>query len=188
MRLRSLSLVLVAGILLTACQDSYRVRDEAAGGFRQLQGGSLLLKQAVTVPAGKARVFIQSGRVAESGGWLGGRFDQYLSHCALEIDAVDHAGFTIRPDSFRITRVQHSLTPVVMRTPLQVAARVPVGSLDSDGSGAYHEGYHLWLASAAQPAVRRLSCYGVYAEPPDLAPPTLAEMRAALGDLAEIRP
>jgi hypothetical protein len=32
-----------------------------------------------------------------------------------------------------------------------------------------------------------MSCYGVYAEPPELEPPSLQEIAQVLGDVAEIR-
>lgn len=198
--MRLLSLVLVAGVMLSACQSSSTVRDDTAGLFRQLQGGSLVLKQAVTIPARKARVFIQAGRPREAKNLFGGTFrlrdpnslrgggiDHYQPHCALEIDAVDHAGFTIEPDDFRISRVQRSLTQVVMGIPLRLAALTLADGSDKRGTGGYYEGYHLWLTSARQPAVRRLTCYGSYAGPSDVKAPTLAEIGSALGDLAEIR-
>ena len=49
-----------------------------------------------------------------------------------------------------------------------------------------YSGYHFWLASEKQPDVRRMTCYGVYAEAGDLSPPTLAEIRRALRGVAEI--
>jgi len=197
---RLLSLMFVAGVLVAACQSSSMVRDDAGGGYRQLQGGSLVLKQTVTIPAGKARVFVQAGRLREArnllGGTfklrepnslIGGAFDHYRPHCALEIDAIKHDGFTITPDNFLISRVQHSVTQVVMGIPLRLAALNLADGSNRKGSGGYYEGYHLWLTSARQPAVRRLSCYGSYAGPSDLMAPTLAEIETALGDLAEIR-
>ena len=46
---------------------------------------------------------------------------------------------------------------------------------------------HFWFTSASQPDVRRMSCFGVYAEPYELYPPTVQEIRQALGSIAEIR-
>lgn len=182
--MRTIVAGVLSAVLLAGCQQSSTVRDPASGGFRQLQGGELVLRQALTVPPGRARVFLQDG----SDGAVAGRFDQYRPHCALEIDRVDHAGLTIEPGRFLITRVQHSLVEVVQAEPVQVAARNLAFGIYGRSSSAYHEGYHLWLASQRQPSVRRLSCYGVYAEPPDLAPPTLAEIRWAIGGVAEIVP
>lgn len=179
--------ILLSALALAACQKNATVRDSMARGFVQLAGSELVLKQALNVAPGKARVFVQDGGPAVGGRILNGGFDQYRPHCGFEIERVDHGGFTIQPDTFRITRVQASLQPVVMRAPVQVAGLWLANGMDGNGSSAYHEGYHFWLASERQPEVRRMSCYGVYAEPHDLKPPTLQEIREALGGIAEIR-
>lgn len=186
--MKVIATVLLSSLLLAACGKSATVRETDGGDFVQLKGAELVLKQAVIVPAGKARVFIQFGARADGrGGILSGGFDYYRPHCALEIRSVDHAGFTIQSDTFRITQVQGSLQQVVMRERVQVAGLQRVSDLDGRGSSAYHEGYHFWLASERQPEVRRMSCYGVFAEPDRLRPPTLEEIRSALGEVAEIR-
>jgi hypothetical protein len=185
--MRKLAIVSLCLLLLGACSKSSPVRESAGAGYRQLQGASMVLSQALTVPAGKARLYIQDGKVSGSGGLLGGSFDQYRPHCSLEIRRVDHDGFAVQPDTFRITRVQASLQQVVSRQPLLVAGLRLASGRDGDGSAAYHEGYHFWLTSDSQPEVRRVSCYGVFAEPPDLHPPTLQEIRQALGDVIELR-
>jgi hypothetical protein len=57
---------------------------------------------------------------------------------------------------------------------------------DSDGVSASFMGYHFWLNSPRQPHVMRMTCHGVYAEPGDLRPPTLQEIRDTLGDIAHL--
>jgi len=187
--MKTVACVLGAALLAGACQQSATVRESYGQGFVQLSGSYLVLKRPLKVQAGRARVFIQDGGATDAPGRvLSGGFDQYRPHCAFEIQSVKHAGFTIEPDTFQITQVQGSLQRVVMAEPLRLAALgFMAGGLDSPGSSAYHEGYHFWLASERQPQVRRMSCYGVYAEPYDLAPPTLQEIRRVLSGIAEIR-
>jgi hypothetical protein len=43
------------------------------------------------------------------------------------------------------------------------------------------------LKSDKQPGVSRLTCYGVYAAPVDLRPPTLEEINATLGVIGMLR-
>lgn len=191
MNVRIVLVVLVSTLLLAACQKSATVRDEPGRqGFVQLEGSTLVLKSALTVPAGKARVFLQShGEPGVPASARYSAFNHFATHCSLEIDTVDHEGFVIEPDRFQVVRVQGTLVPVVMSTPVQVAAlglNLAAGGMDDAGSSAYYEGYHFWLASDKQPNVRRLTCYGAYAEPPDLQPPTFSEIRDALGAVAEI--
>jgi len=101
---------------------------------------------------------------------------------------VSHDGFTIQPDTFSVIRVQGSMQQVVQRRPVQLAALRLAGGFDGGmGGGAYHEGYHFWLESDRQPEVMRMSCYGAYAQFPDLRPPTLQEVTQALGAVATLR-
>lgn len=174
--------VVVALVSLTACQQSVPVRSAAEGRYLALEGAQLVVKRPLKVAAGQARVFLQNG-VAGSG------FGQYQPHCAFEIRRVDHPGFTIEPGTFTITRVQSSIQQVVQRELPMLASLnlVAMDGMDGSGSSSYHEGYHLWLSSTQQPEVRRLSCFGVFAVPADLYPPTLEEIGGALGDYAEIR-
>lgn len=174
--------IIVATLSLAACQGSSTVRDTAgANRFIQLEGASVVLKQTLDVPSGKARVFLQDGRVSSG-------FDSYRPHCAFEIKSVQHDGVAIAPDTFVITRVQDSLQQVVSAEPVRVAAlRLAAGVGIDGGSSSYYQGYHFWLSSVAQPDVRRMSCLGVFAQPYELYPPTVEEIAQALGGIAEIR-
>lgn len=188
--MKGVAIVLCCGLLLLGCQKSAPVREaEGQQAFVQLQGATLVLRQPLTVPAGSARVFVQAGAASDGGRSrvLSGGFDQYRPHCAFEIRSIRHNGFTIEPDTFRIVQVQGSLQSVVMRGPVMVASLQLARGMEAAGSSAYHQGYHFWLESERQPEVRRMSCYGVYAEPDTLQPPTLQEIRDALGGIAEIR-
>ena len=49
-----------------------------------------------------------------------------------------------------------------------------------------YEGYHLWLESSSQPNVMRLTCRGVIDIPWQARRPSIAEIRAALGEIATL--
>jgi len=175
--------IIPAVLFLAACQGggSLAVRDATGvDRFTRFQGASLVLNHDLSIAAGKARVFLQNGEVS-------GGFDSYRTHCAFEIDSVRHDGKTIQAGTFTISRVQGSIQPVVTRGLLQVASLQLFAGLDGAGSQSFYEGYHFWLTSVDQPEVRRLSCFGVYAEPQDLYPPTVEEIRQALGSIAVIQ-
>ena len=177
---RLTTLVCLTALLTAACQTGSTVRDEAGGAdFRQLQGATLVLTSDLRVPAERARIYLQDG-VVRSG------FNSYRPHCAFEIDAVDHPGTVIHADRFRVTRVQATTVQVVVASTIRVAG-LELAGIGSDGSASYYDGYHFWLASPSQPGVMRMTCYGVFAQPHDLEPPTLADIRAALGEIATIR-
>ena len=74
---RSLAISL-ALFVLAGCQNtSTTVRESSTSNiYQQLEGAGLVLKQGVTVPAGKARAFLQYGEVRSG-------FDSYKPHCCL---------------------------------------------------------------------------------------------------------
>lgn len=172
----------VSALVLAGCQGSSSafVRGETGvDKFVQLEGAGIVLNQALSVAPGKARVFVQNGLVSAG-------FNSYKTHCAFEITSVRHDGVSINPDTFVISKVQRQVQPVVSARPVQVAGLTLFSGLGGGGAQSYYDGYHFWLTSANQPEVRRMSCFGVYAQPYELYPPTLEEIRQALGLIAEI--
>jgi len=174
--------IAAAALLITGCQQNASIRADTFGQYTQLNAASVVLKRDIRIPAGKARVYVQNDRAAVGDQISAGGFDSYKPHCAFEISRVDHAGFEVKAETFAVTRIQQTVVRVVSRAPVMVAAFGLWG-----GSQAYYSGYHFWLASDNQPEVRRMTCYGVYAEPYELYPPTLKEINAALGAVAELR-
>ena len=174
-------LVISAMLFLAGCQNSSTVREATgANNFVSLEGARLVLNQPLSIGPEKARVFVQNGAA-------GYGFDSYQPHCAFEIASINHEGAVIEADTFAITRVQGSVQQVVSTEPVRVAGLRLIGGINGGGSQSYYSGYHFWLSSMDQPGVRRMSCYGVYAQPYELYPPTLREIRQVLGSIAEIR-
>jgi hypothetical protein len=174
--------VAVATLMATGCQQNASIREDTFGEYRRIEAPRVVLKRAILVPPGRARVYIQNTEAGLGNGISPGGFNSYKPHCAFEISRIDHSGFEIRAETFAVTRIQQTVVPVVSRGPVMVA-----GFGIWRDSQAYYSGYHFWLTSDAQPEVRRMTCYGVYAEPYDLYPPTLREINAALGAVAELR-
>ena len=171
----------VFALALGGCQQSSTVRETSSGSFQQLQGANLVLNQPIRVSAGKARVFVQDGEVRSG-------YNSYKPHCGFEIKSVKHDGFVIDSDTFVVSRVQGSVQEVVSAEPVRVAAFGMIGGIGGGGgSASYYSGYHFWLSSEDQPEVRRMSCFGVFAQPFELYPPTLEEIRFALGAVATLK-
>lgn len=174
-------------LVMTGCQLSSPVKLSKNEGYSSLEGSKLILKTALDVPAGRSRVFVQDGVLAQDYK-LTGNFDSYRTHCGFEIRSVAHEGYRIEPGSFNITRVQSVLQPVVMGSRIMVAELKLANNIDgADGQSSYYEGYHFWLSSETESDVMRMSCFGVYALPHELDAPTLSEINATLGDVAEIQ-
>lgn len=179
--MRTLWVVPLAVLTLAACQQSSTVRESMKGNaYRQLEGMYLVLNQEIRVPPGKARVFLQDGAVTAG-------FDSYRIHCAFEINSVEHDGVAIKPGTFVVSRVQQTVQQVVMAEPLQLASLSLGIGMWSGGSASYYSGYHFWLTSQNQPEVRRMTCFGVFAQPYELYPPTVEEIRYALGTIATLQ-
>jgi len=179
--MRIWGLIGLLAIFLGGCQGGGGTvrEDSRSHQFLNLQGGQLTLHQRLWVEAGRARVFVQDGQVSKS-------INDYAPQCNFEVDSVAHQGMAIEADVFLIERVQAVMEEVVQLRPLQLASLKLVGMDGEEGVSAYFEGYHFWLSSPKQPHVRRLTCYGAFAEPGDLQPPTLQEIRTVLGDIAHI--
>jgi hypothetical protein len=180
---RYLALIAFSSIVAAGCQSTATVRQGAGSPEIGLQRAEVVLERDIFVPAGRARVFVQGGEAISGGGSVAA-FDSYRPHCAFEIRSVDHEGYPIRAGVFRVTRVESTIVPVVSAAPLRVAWS---GGFVGGGSQAYYDGYHFWLSSDNDTEVRRMTCYGIYAEPYELYPPTLGEINAALGDVARLR-
>jgi hypothetical protein len=176
--------VLSVFVFVAGCQKSSTVRESAGGPFVGLQNATVVLKQDIVIPPRQSRVFLQDGGVAAGGAILSGGFDSYRPHCAFEIASVDHSGFPVNATTFSVTRVQRTTTQVVRNSRILVAS---AGSMSGGGSASYYDGYHFWLESDVEPEVRRMSCYGVFAQPFELFPPTIEEINAAIRGVAELR-
>lgn len=178
---RFFGFVALAILLLVGCQSELGLRgaSDLTRDLRQKQV-SFLLNQDVSIPAGRARLFLQDG------GIVGGR-NLYRPHCALEIDSIDHMGFPISAETFEVVRVQRSTVQIASQGDPRFAATFMAFGAYRSRSGRLHDGYHFWLQSETQPAVMRLTCYGIFARPSDLEPPTLEEVNAALGEVGTIQ-
>lgn len=175
-------IVFAVTTLLAACSASVP-KDPSSPHYQVIEGSILQLKRKIEIPPGRVRVFIQNGRITAN-------FDHYAPNCNVEVNKLDHANVQyIEPGDYRIRRVQSSVEEVVQSKPALVAA-LGIGPWlagnDSDGNAMVYEGYHLWLDDPEN-NFRRLSCRGTYADPWDARPPSIAEMRQALGAIADLR-
>lgn len=185
--MRAILYSVFAALVLAGCETapSLQGASDLTRDLRQNKA-DFVLNQEVTIPSGRARLFLQDGAV------VGGR-NLYRPHCIIEIDSIDHTGFLVTAETFDVVRIQRSTVQIAMQgDSLQASTNVASGprrnrSRRFHDSKRFHDGYHFWLASEMQPAVRRLTCYGVFARPIDLRPPTLPEINAALGQVGTIR-
>jgi hypothetical protein len=176
-----LSLILALALLL-GCETQMRQSDQ--GPWIPVgPGGVLALNGPVQVPQDRARVFFRNGRLQPTGANQG-------PSCGIEIRTIPRDGPHVIPaGSFTITRVQPYWTQVAAIDPDRDRSAVrlrPASAPDSGGTPLIQEGYHLWLSDGPDADVMRLTCLGMLDEMWRARPPTLDEIRAALGDLATL--
>jgi hypothetical protein len=149
-------------------------------------GMVLVLHRSVEIGAERTSVIIQGGEVIS-----GGR-NRYAPFCELVVNSLAEVPQLIEPDVFRIKRVGGETRYADSRQhgPLQLAAldayvRLASGSLPPDVT----ETWRLSLYSERQPDVILLVCGGVERNMGEqVDPPTLAQIRASLGAVAQLRP
>ncbi len=169
----------ILGALLAGCETLIQ---EAPGEWAALPPGSLLrLEEPIAIAPGRARVFFRQGVLASAGA-------SQTPSCGLEVRRIDPDGpQTVAAGAYRIVRVQRYWTEVAARMPA-LAPRFELAGMDggSGGSPLIQEGYHFWLDASVDPNLMRLTCLGLLADMWEARPPTLDEIRAALGALAEL--
>lgn len=162
-------------------------------------GEHFVLKQPITIPAGKARQYIQFGQLSGSG------FNQTEQHCRIEIYALQTQNTIIQPQSFTIKRVQLGEEMIAQRADGELFAANDIrlsGQIQTDVVRLADMGYerpetmdlvHLYLQSSSQPNVYRLTCAGALSngDPKD-APrsyrPKREQINRILGAVGSIEP
>jgi hypothetical protein len=171
-------LALSAAALSTGCVTM--MQDESDGTWiRVPAGGTLTLHRDITIPIARTRVFLVNGKARRSGA-------SYNTSCELEVRTIDRdRARSIAAASIRIDRVDPYWTEFARRADESASQLRPASQDGGDGNQMIRSGYRFTL-SGEDPEVKRLTCLGVLDDPAFAYPPTLAEIRAALGSLATL--
>lgn len=169
MLIRRWTWILVAAVL-SGCAGQI---SQPAGGVSSVS--TVVLHRPLQVETGWARAFVQYGEPVKFSDR--NRFDPV---CSFEVRDVAHPGMHIgiEPDTFAITRIQHK----------HITGGIFAGALDIDEDvGPVEPEVDVYLASDRQPSVIRLRCVKWEADAIHARPVGLADIRSALGPLADIR-
>lgn len=175
--------VLLCALLGAGCAQVIE-KDETSPYYPVPVGSLFRLHQSIEVPPERTRVFIQ-------GGQTGRGFDNYRANCNIEVrKRDDQRTQRVAAGDYPIVEVRRTLQEVVQAQPVQVAAQGPLAgpllaSQPDSGGMMVYQGYHLWLGGP-DPNLMRLSCRGVLADLSEARPPSIQEIRQALGDLASL--
>lgn len=177
MMARKVCLWVLSLFALASC--ALPVADEGSPYFRLPVGATVVLGQDLPVPAGHARVFLQVGKVVAKT-----RLDIYRPHCDFEQRAVSDGTAVIRADRFRITAVDSGEDLVVQREGLMHTGWEMRGEFD--GVTLVNPYIRYRLSSPGQPQVLLLTCHGGFDLAGQALPPSLNDIRKALGEVATI--
>lgn len=165
MRLIALTLLLLAGCAGTLTDG--------------IDPGRLILLNTQTIPPESATLRLQYGKpVARNA------IQEYDPFCVFEVNTVSDSPQTVRPDTFRVTRIGHAIDTIAGASGLPYPAPIKVGLSNSQRPTHIYYKTLFWLRSEQQPGVRLLTCMsnqnlpGVYPFMRHLSP---QEIREALG-------
>ena len=168
----------IAG-MLASCQSNLPL-GYSGTAFDDLKPGStLILKQDVFIPSGLAAFYLQDGQVVSE---IEIRVRQ--PHCKFEVNTISDTRKLIRADEFEIIRYSMD-TDYVMKE-VQRFAALSISGFMSGGGGPTAEVYtiEMFLKSAQQPDVLRISC-GHWEDPQDGNYLTLSQVKQAIGSVME---
>ena len=174
-RIITMSLAVTALAGCAASPDSPR-----ASPYFALEPGSVLeLHRDLEIPPGMARVFLQLGKVVPKG-----EMNQYQPSCDIEVRDLSQEVQVIRKGIYSIEREQFGREAVADSDGLKLA--FSGGFLMGDGYSVFRY-RRFWLQSEDQPEVMRMTCRGTWEEIVRASPPTLPEIRIALGEIFSIK-
>lgn len=171
--MRILVAIMAASTLaIGGCQGGAQAKASAEDSlFYTIPAGSrLTLNRPLTIPAGQASVYLAGGEISPLA-----TIDPYYPHCKFEVLRIERTDQTIEPDTFTVRRVQ-------VEEFAQHAAPVQLASLQLvDSASPEPWATHLYLESAQQPEVLRMSCQH-WEDPPAANHLTVRQIRSALGE------
>ena len=176
---------LLAGLVLFSACGAALVTDPSARNYVPSPGTTVTVPQRIEVPGGQTRIFFQRGEIVKKLSDI----DQYKANCNFEINTLAETPRYIEPGTYTVTRTTRQEKEVAEFKPLQYASLALGGLTARGGEGApmYFEEVRMTLRSDKPSDIRELACRGVLTDPGWVLPPTLAEIRQALGKHATIK-
>ena len=177
-RLALITFLLTSHWLLLAC-GSMTIKDEATQSYIPVQGWVLELRQNVTIPPGRTRVFFQEGQLLYA-------VNEYKPHCHISVREITEQAQTVYAGRFTIEKVYGRDGEVVMKDLIRLAAVGSAGIMADGGNGEGMKiySYLMKLHSDNQPQVTYLACGGVADYPAFADYPTLQDIYTSIGDYA----
>jgi hypothetical protein len=181
-------LSLVAGLFILAACSTALVTDPNARNYVPSPGSKVTVKQRLEIAGGQTRVFLQDGKLLPKAS----RLDEYVVNCSFEINTLAETPRYLEAGVYTVTRSWREEKQIVQHkpAPLRLATAKPINLQLSDSGQEGHtmtfEEIRMRLESERPSDIRELACRGSLDDPSLVVPPTLAEIRRALGNYASI--
>ena len=167
-------------LMLSGCQSG--PYPESSSYFRIPTGSQLIVKQALTIRANTASVYLQDGKAVTHS-----QIDQYNAHCWFLSWKVVEQNQVIKPGQFIVTGVRELEEFVYRQGEIYLAGNSRSGLRGmTNGATAIEYKTELTIHSDEQPDIRKLIC-NHWEDPADARHLTLAEIRTTLGALVDIK-
>jgi hypothetical protein len=174
-------LVLVLSLAAAACQplSSYPVDSP---WYQPPAGSELVLNQPVEISPNAATVRFQFGKIVSG-------VQDFEPNCVFELTTVRETPQRVEPDVFVVTKVRSgsSIFRAERPQPPGLPGLMKAGlSFEGSSPTRYYYQTEMFLRSERQPNVLMMTCQHAWQSPPSRfefqRPPTVAEMRQAMGD------
>ncbi len=177
-RLLSAALLVASTLVLAGCQSA----GSRTGYYSSplLPGDEVIMLKTLEIPSGKARVYLQDGKIRSYGS-----SNQYEPFCYFLVKDPLPARQQIKPGTFVVQSVWMDETTVSVEYPVRMASVFSMGMGGGSRSPIAYQ-FHIALKAVDQQDMVMI-CSGAYDMPDQAAPIRLPELRQALGDYAEVR-
>ncbi len=180
-------LALFTSLILFSSGCSWNPGDASGNPYYYPRAGSkIVLNQRLSIRPDTASVSFQYGKITTSYS----RFDPY---CKIRVRDVRPVTQTIMPDTFTVTSSGYHTEFIAGLSGLSIPLSSPLHSrwrvtVSGDGPSDITETVQMTLSSPQQPQVLSLICGGAENHPAEAEPPTMAEMKQAVGSIMSFSP
>lgn len=175
--------IISSSFVLTACMHA-PIKDTASPYYNPPVGSHFVLNQAITLPLGDSRVFFQQGQTSTRG------FNRFEPHCQLDVKGFSDGNLTLEPKTYEITKVTYKTPFIVLTEPVRLASvtqNIKLAMRDSDGPSEVIEVVEMIFKPSKENQALKLVCGGVQDTPSRTEPPSIDEIRFALGEKASLK-
>lgn len=179
--MNKLILLFCVSFLFPACSSRQTGNLEHRVGYYPPILSKIILKQTLNVGADKAGLYIQDGQTK------GSSHSRFKPFCYIRFLNVKQTPRTIQPDTFTIKSSRIETRLIAKNKPFSTPYGMISYRLADSTPSDILEVITMRIVSAKQPSVYLLECGGVENSPSQVEPPTIANMRSAMGNIMSLQ-